>query len=74
MPVKSNDTGRRIVELDDELLSFVLLNCETNLHQMMGYIQMVHDGKATLSRENAEKMVGHIENFKKLKRALEKAR
>ncbi len=69
-----NDSGKRVVELDVEILEFAVDNCEVNMNMALGMLQRVHDNKAELSRETGQKIVDMLEKFRSLKKALEDAR
>jgi len=62
-----NDKGKRIIELDPELVEFLIVNCEANMTLGLAALQKV-------SRETAEKLVTNIENFKRIKKAAEEAK
>lgn len=57
-----------IVELDDEMVTFILDNCDAN--QRLGLTLL----EGVKTKESAEKIVGFLEKFKKLKGLVEKAR
>lgn len=63
-----NNPPQRLVEMDDDLAAFVVENCETNMRFALMNLQGVS------SRDLQEKLVEMIENFKKLKAAVEKSK
>lgn len=67
-----NDDGRRTVTMDVGTLAFALENCEINIRMTLTALDPVSGLK--FSRETGEKLVKLIEDFKKLKAALEDAR
>lgn len=72
--MNKNDNGLRFIELPQDIVDFAVNNCEVNINQMMGMIQAVHDDKIKLSQDKLIKLVEYIENFRKLKKALEVAK
>lgn len=68
--VLSNNPPKAIIELDKEMTTFVLDNCESNLRLGVILLQNMMD---TDNRAGAEKVVELIEKFKKLKKIVEKA-
>lgn len=69
-----NDTGKRIVELDEGLVRFAIENCESNIRVALGTLQMVHDQQITINSNKGQGIVQMIEDFRRLKKALEEAR
>lgn len=60
-----------LVEMDASLARFVIENCDANISIGLNTLQMVMQG--ALSREAGEKTVALMENFKAVKKAVEKA-
>lgn len=59
--------------MDADVLEFALNNCDVNMTQALGMLQLVYDGNIDLSREAGQQIVDLLENFRSLKKALEAA-
>lgn len=64
--MKSNDPPEVIIGMSRELAKFLIENCDSNISVGLSSLQL------TTSKENAERLVKMIEQFKELKQATEK--
>lgn len=73
-PGPGHNSGRRLLELDDELLAFVEENCDSNLRLGLGMLQKIHDGEMELAKPMVDRVVWACEMSRKLKRKIEEAK
>lgn len=63
-----NNPPFAVIELDEEMAEFIVENCDAN--QRLGLTLL----SSATTRDGAEKLVKMLENFKKLKGLVEKAK
>jgi aromatic ring-opening dioxygenase LigB subunit len=63
-----HNSGKRLVEMDDDMIAFVKEHCEKNMIMSLNIMQ-----NGGVSHEMAEELVELTEKYKRLKKAVENA-
>lgn len=74
MSTIGHNSSKRLIEVDEEILDFIITNCESNMEYTLHILQSQANKTLNLSKDTLSKLVNQSEKFKKLRLAALKAK